>query len=154
MRPVGTSIAKVRAILFIFAMLALPCVISALGAEAKSSGKSFAGRWTGTRVQWMDGPPSPLFRSIPSKASGPFEVDIDSSERQFAGFTVSSRNGLTISGHRVTETKGCRWNETATFTVSSDGRTAKFISKSIGLEGPWPCKGFTVENLAELRKLR
>jgi hypothetical protein len=116
--------------------------------------KIFAGQWSGTRLQWMDGPPSPLFRSIPSKASGPFEVSIDKAERQFAGFNVSARNGRVISGHRVTMTNGCRWNETATFTVAADGKTAKFVSKSVGLEGPWPCKGFTVENSADLRRVR
>ena len=114
----------------------------------------FAGKWKGTRVQWTDGPPSPVIQWIPAKRTAPFELDVDAGERRFAGFTVSSRNGRTISGQRATDRGGCRWLETATLTVAADGMMAKFASKFVGLSGPWPCKGTTVENSADLRRAR
>jgi len=114
----------------------------------------FAGKWKGTRVQWTDGPPSPVIQWIPAKHIARFELEVDAGERRFAGFTVSSRNGRTISGQRATDRGGCRWLETATLTVAADGMMAKFASKSVGLSGPWPCKGITVENSADLRKVQ
>jgi len=114
----------------------------------------FAGKWKGTRVQWIDGPPSSVIQWIPAKHIARFELEVDAGERRFAGFTVSSRNGRTISGQRVTDRGGCRWLETATLTVAADGMMAKFASKSVGLSGPWPCKGITVENSADLRKVQ
>ncbi len=114
----------------------------------------FAGKWKGTRVQWTEGPPTPVFRWIPAKGTAPFDLEVDAAERRFGGFTVSSRKGRTISGQRVTDIDNCRWQETATLTVAADGMTAKFSCKSIGISGEWPCRGATVENSADLRKVQ
>jgi hypothetical protein len=129
------------------------CVqIDSDASEAKNS--VFAGRWAGTRVQWTDGPPSPVFRWRPAKGSAPFEVVVDSDERHFAGFAVTKRSARMISGDRKIVSNGCQWLETATFAVNPDGATAKFTSRSVGLEGPWPCKGTTIENSADLHRVR
>ncbi len=114
----------------------------------------FAGKWKGTRVQWIDGPPSSVIQWIPAKRTAPLELEVDAGERRFAGFTVSSRNRRTISSQRITNKGECQWLETASLTVAADGMMAKFASKSVGLSGPWPCKGITVENSADLRKVR
>jgi hypothetical protein len=110
--------------------------------------KIFAGPWKGTRVQWTDRTPD-VYRTVPAKAVAPFEIQVDASERHFAGFNVTSRNGRTISGHRITRAGGYLWQETATLTVAADGMTATFNSKSVMLIR-W---GTTVENSAELRKV-
>ncbi len=136
--------------LLLIVYLVTPVAISS--PQQAKAGKLFAGKWKGTRVQWTDGPPSPVIQWIPAKHIARFELEVDAGERRFAGFTVSSRNGRTISGQRATDRGGCRWLETATLTVAADGMMAKFASKSVGLSGPWPCKGTTVENSAELRK--
>jgi hypothetical protein len=124
------------------------CEVSAQQGKAD---KLFAGTWKGTRVQWTNGPPD-VIRWLPAKGTAPFELQVDAAERHFAGFNIRSRNGRTISGQRgVTDEGGNRWQETATLTVAADGVTAKFSSTSVMLTG-W--KGATIENSAELRKVR
>lgn len=134
--------------------LLLFCSITQFATSAPGPGKTekiFAGTWTGSRVQWFNGPPS-WIRWLPDKRSGPLEVTVDESERHFLGFTMASRQGRTLLAQRVVSDRGQRWQETVKFTVATDGVTATFQSTSVLLDGAW--KGASIENSAELHKVR